>query len=111
MPPGGQDHHRCGGYGSGDDDPQPRGAPWTGWELLNEDERADRQHEPAEDPPREVFPDPAGPPAPGEAPCVVTLRGHVERRTQAELAVALARQVDGVSEVVDALRSRVDDRA
>ncbi|MFB9317286.1 hypothetical protein [Cryptosporangium minutisporangium] len=35
----------------------------------------------------------------------------MERRTQAELAVALARQVDGVSEVVDALRSRVDDRA
>ncbi|MET7470771.1 CBS domain-containing protein [Micromonospora sp. NPDC005686] len=40
---------------------------------------------------------------------VVTLTGQVERRSTAQLAVRLARQVSGVVEVVDALGYAVDD--
>ena len=40
---------------------------------------------------------------------VVTLTGQVERRSTAQLAVRLARQVSGVDEVVDALGYAIDD--
>lgn len=40
---------------------------------------------------------------------VVTLTGQVERRSTAQLAVRLARQVSGVVEVVDALGYAIDD--
>ncbi|MER8004229.1 MULTISPECIES: CBS domain-containing protein [unclassified Streptomyces] len=40
---------------------------------------------------------------------VVRLRGHVERRSDAGLAVLVARRVDGVVAVTEALGHRVDD--
>ncbi|MFD8306381.1 CBS domain-containing protein [Streptomyces sp. NPDC059690] len=40
---------------------------------------------------------------------VVRLRGHVERRSDAGLAVLVARRVDGVVAVTDALIHRLDD--
>jgi CBS domain-containing protein len=40
---------------------------------------------------------------------VVTLTGQLERRTEAEIAVSTARQVDGVVAVDDQLTSRLDD--
>ena len=40
---------------------------------------------------------------------VVTLRGRLERRTQATHAVALVRRVDGVAQVADELGYRIDD--
>ncbi|KOG37096.1 CBS domain-containing protein [Streptomyces resistomycificus] len=40
---------------------------------------------------------------------VVTLAGHMERRSETEIAVAMTRQVDGVVAVVDKLTYRLDD--
>lgn len=40
---------------------------------------------------------------------VVTLTGRLERRSEAEIAVAMTRQTDGVVAVVDELTWRVDD--
>jgi CBS-domain-containing membrane protein len=40
---------------------------------------------------------------------VVTLAGHMERRSETEIAVSMARQVDGVVAVVDGLSYRFDD--
>jgi CBS domain-containing protein len=40
---------------------------------------------------------------------VVTLRGRLERRSEAEAAVSMARKVDGVVAVVDELGHRIDD--
>ncbi|MFE2071161.1 CBS domain-containing protein [Streptomyces sp. NPDC059467] len=40
---------------------------------------------------------------------VVTLTGHMERRTEAEIAVSMTRQIDGVVDVVDKLTYRLDD--
>ena len=40
---------------------------------------------------------------------VVTLEGRVERRSEAEIAVRLARRIDGVVDVVDHLAYRFDD--
>ncbi|MEU9576109.1 CBS domain-containing protein [Streptomyces chilikensis] len=40
---------------------------------------------------------------------VVTLRGRLERRSEAEAAVSMTRKVDGVVAVVDQLGHRIDD--
>ncbi|WP_089107400.1 CBS domain-containing protein [Streptomyces hyaluromycini] len=40
---------------------------------------------------------------------VVTLTGHMERRTETEIAVSMTRQTDGVVDVVDKLTYRQDD--
>ncbi|MFD5625229.1 CBS domain-containing protein [Streptomyces sp. NPDC127072] len=40
---------------------------------------------------------------------VVTLAGHVERRSEAEIALAMTHRVDGVVAVVDRLSHRIDD--
>ncbi|MGW3355460.1 CBS domain-containing protein [Streptomyces bungoensis] len=40
---------------------------------------------------------------------VVTLSGRMERRSEAEIAVTMAKQVDGVVAVVDRLTHRLDD--
>ncbi|MGW7210793.1 CBS domain-containing protein [Streptomyces sp. NPDC054837] len=40
---------------------------------------------------------------------VVTLDGHTERRSEAEIAVSMTRQIDGVVAVVDKLAYRLDD--
>lgn len=40
---------------------------------------------------------------------VVTLTGHMEYRSQREIAVAMTRRIDGVVEVVDRLTYRLDD--
>ncbi|MDH6221015.1 CBS domain-containing protein [Streptomyces pseudovenezuelae] len=40
---------------------------------------------------------------------VVTLTGHVERRSEAEIALAMTNRVDGVVAVVDKLMYRLDD--
>ncbi|MEV5953115.1 CBS domain-containing protein [Streptomyces sp. NPDC051987] len=40
---------------------------------------------------------------------VVTLTGHLERRTETEIAVSMTRQIDGVVDVVDKLTYRLDD--
>ncbi|WP_327730980.1 CBS domain-containing protein [Streptomyces sp. NBC_00487] len=40
---------------------------------------------------------------------VVTLDGHTERRSEAEIAVSMTRQIDGVVAVVDKLGYHVDD--
>jgi CBS-domain-containing membrane protein len=40
---------------------------------------------------------------------VVTLAGRLERRSEAEIAVAMTRQIDGVVAVVDRLTWRLDD--
>lgn len=40
---------------------------------------------------------------------VVTLEGSLERRSDAEIAVSMARQIDGVVDVVDHLSHRIDD--
>ncbi|MFI6335749.1 CBS domain-containing protein [Streptomyces sp. NPDC050535] len=40
---------------------------------------------------------------------VVTLAGHVERRSEAEIALAMTNRVDGVVAVIDELTYRLDD--
>ncbi|MEU6541369.1 CBS domain-containing protein [Streptomyces sp. NPDC047000] len=40
---------------------------------------------------------------------VVTLTGHLERKSETEIAVSMARQTDGVVAVVDKLTYRLDD--
>ncbi|MET7690350.1 CBS domain-containing protein [Streptomyces sp. NPDC005483] len=40
---------------------------------------------------------------------VVTLTGHMERKSETEIAVSMVRQIDGVVAVVDKLTSRMDD--
>ncbi|MFF2514584.1 CBS domain-containing protein [Streptomyces sp. NPDC058086] len=40
---------------------------------------------------------------------VVTLTGHVERRSEAEIAVSMTDRIDGVVAVVDSLTYRLDD--
>ncbi|GGY14700.1 CBS domain-containing protein [Streptomyces anandii] len=40
---------------------------------------------------------------------VVTLGGHMERRSDTEIAVSMTRQIDGVVDVVDKLTYRLDD--
>ncbi|MFJ8200805.1 CBS domain-containing protein [Streptomyces sp. NPDC096152] len=40
---------------------------------------------------------------------VVTLMGHLERRSEVEIAVSMTRQIDGVVDVVDKLTYRFDD--
>ncbi|MFG2447941.1 CBS domain-containing protein [Streptomyces sp. NPDC048512] len=40
---------------------------------------------------------------------VVTLDGHVERRSEAEIALSMTRRIDGVVGVVDKLKYRFDD--
>jgi hypothetical protein len=40
---------------------------------------------------------------------VVTLTGHMERQTEAEIAVSMTRQIDGVVDVVDKLTYHLDD--
>lgn len=40
---------------------------------------------------------------------VVTLTGHMERKTETEIAVSMTRQMDGVVDVVDKLTYRLDD--
>jgi CBS domain-containing protein len=40
---------------------------------------------------------------------VVTLEGRMERRSETEIAVSMARQIDGVVDVVDRLTHRLDD--
>lgn len=40
---------------------------------------------------------------------VVTLTGHVERKSEREIAIAMTRQIDGVVGVVDKLTHRLDD--
>ncbi|MFI1163483.1 CBS domain-containing protein [Streptomyces sp. NPDC020801] len=40
---------------------------------------------------------------------VVTLEGHMERRSDTEIAVSMTRQIDGVVDVVDKLTYRLDD--
>ncbi|MCX4234811.1 CBS domain-containing protein [Streptomyces sp. NPDC020707] len=40
---------------------------------------------------------------------VVTLTGHVERKSESEIAVSMTRQIDGVVAVVDKLTFRLDD--
>ena len=40
---------------------------------------------------------------------VVTLDGHIERRSEAEIAVSMTRRIDGVVGVVDKLTYRFDD--
>jgi CBS-domain-containing membrane protein len=40
---------------------------------------------------------------------VVTLTGHMERRSETEIAVTMTRQIDGVVAVVDKLTHRLDD--
>ncbi|MFK0110019.1 CBS domain-containing protein [Streptomyces sp. NPDC091217] len=40
---------------------------------------------------------------------VVTLTGHMERKAEAEIAVSMTRQIDGVVDVVDELTYRLDD--
>ncbi|WP_155056032.1 CBS domain-containing protein [Streptomyces blattellae] len=40
---------------------------------------------------------------------VVTLLGHVERKSEMEIAVSMTRQIDGVVAVVDKLTYRLDD--
>ncbi|WP_329131074.1 CBS domain-containing protein [Streptomyces sp. NBC_00670] len=40
---------------------------------------------------------------------VVTLRGHMERKSETEIAVAMTRRTDGVVDVVDRLTHRFDD--
>ncbi|MFJ3336228.1 CBS domain-containing protein [Streptomyces sp. NPDC086766] len=40
---------------------------------------------------------------------VVTLMGHLERRSEAEIAVSMTRQIDGVVDVIDKLTYRFDD--
>ncbi|WP_306191495.1 MULTISPECIES: CBS domain-containing protein [unclassified Streptomyces] len=40
---------------------------------------------------------------------VITLEGHLERRTDTEIAVSMTRQIDGVVDVVDKLTFRLDD--
>jgi CBS domain-containing protein len=40
---------------------------------------------------------------------VVTLTGHVERRSEAEIAVSMTDRIDGVVAVVDRLTYRLDD--
>ena len=40
---------------------------------------------------------------------VVTLAGHMERKSETEIAVAMTRQIDGVVGVVDKLTYRLDD--
>ncbi|WP_128381351.1 CBS domain-containing protein [Streptomyces cavernae] len=40
---------------------------------------------------------------------VVTLAGHMERKTETEIAVAMTRRIDGVVAVVDELSYRLDD--
>ncbi|MFF1678532.1 CBS domain-containing protein [Streptomyces sp. NPDC058256] len=40
---------------------------------------------------------------------VVTLTGHVERRSEAEIALAMTHRIDGVVAVVDKLAYRLDD--
>lgn len=40
---------------------------------------------------------------------VVTLSGHMERKSETEIAVSMTRQIDGVVAVVDKLSHRLDD--
>jgi CBS domain-containing protein len=40
---------------------------------------------------------------------VVTLSGHMERKSETEIAVSMTRQIDGVVAVVDQLDHRLDD--
>jgi CBS domain-containing protein len=40
---------------------------------------------------------------------VVTLAGHMERKSETEIAVSMTRQIDGVVAVVDKLNHRLDD--
>ncbi|MFE9650642.1 CBS domain-containing protein [Streptomyces sp. NPDC006365] len=40
---------------------------------------------------------------------VVTLSGHMERKSESEIAVSMTRQIDGVVAVVDELTYRLDD--
>lgn len=40
---------------------------------------------------------------------VVTLAGHMERKSETEIAVSMAKQIDGVVAVVDNLTYRLDD--
>ncbi|WP_181809349.1 CBS domain-containing protein [Streptomyces shenzhenensis] len=40
---------------------------------------------------------------------IVTLTGHMERKTETEIAVSMTRQIDGVVDVVDKLTYRLDD--
>ncbi|MCF3131849.1 CBS domain-containing protein [Streptomyces olivochromogenes] len=40
---------------------------------------------------------------------VVTLTGHMERRSETEIALSMTRQIDGVVDVVDGLTHRLDD--
>ena len=40
---------------------------------------------------------------------VVTLAGHLERRSETEIAVSMTRQIDGVVAVVNQLSYRLDD--
>ncbi|MDN3027822.1 CBS domain-containing protein [Streptomyces sp. S.PB5] len=40
---------------------------------------------------------------------VVTLAGHMERKSETEIAVSMTRQIDGVVAVVDKLTHRLDD--
>jgi CBS domain-containing protein len=40
---------------------------------------------------------------------VVTLAGHMERKSETEIAVSMTRQIDGVVAVVDKLTFRLDD--
>ena len=40
---------------------------------------------------------------------VVTLTGHMERKSETEIAVSMTRQIDGVVAVVDKLTHRLDD--
>jgi len=40
---------------------------------------------------------------------VVTLTGHMERKSETEIAVAMTRRIDGVVDVVGHLAYRLDD--
>ncbi|MEU2337950.1 BON domain-containing protein [Streptomyces sp. NPDC006654] len=40
---------------------------------------------------------------------LVTLTGHMEHRTETEIAVSTTRRIDGVVDVIDTLTYRLDD--